>query len=71
MVLAANSALILAGKSFLELRFTSSDLILQEGTKFDLGDQITSITGSRCGLYLLANLSMQKPRIELYEIANL
>jgi len=45
--------------------------IVQEGVKFDLGDQITAITGSRCGLYLLANLSMQKPRIELYKIANL
>ena len=69
MIISANKTVIFTGKSFLEQKHLNN--IRKEGQKFDLSYQITSATGSQCGMFLLANISMHNPRIKLYNVSNL
>jgi hypothetical protein len=54
-----------SGKSTLELRNLQNDAWKREGLYIEMDDCITAIQASTDGLYLLVNISMQKPRIEL------
>jgi hypothetical protein len=54
-----------SGKCTLELRNLQNDAWKREGLYIEMDDCITAIQASKDGLYLLVNISMQKPRIEL------
>ena len=57
--------LAFSGLQSLELRSMTGDNWKKEGLKIDVDDNITAIQASKNGTYLLLNISMTKPRIDL------
>jgi len=57
--------LVFSGKSNLELRKMTNHNWMKEGQIIEMDDAITAITASKNGDFLLVNISMTKPRIEL------
>lgn len=57
--------IVFSGKSTIELRNMNGNSWKKEGTFIEMDDTITSINSSKDGLFLLVNISMSNPRIEL------
>ena len=62
--------IVFSGKSTIELRNLNGNSWKKEGTFIEMDDTITQINSSKDGLYLLVNISMNNPRIELISFEN-
>ena len=56
---------VFSGKTTLELRNMNGNSWKKEGTFIEMDDSITQINASKDGVFLLVNISMTNPRIEL------